>query len=239
MTTYEQREQLPISWPALIETALLGLTGVMLLAKASHGGLAYYINPRYTLLVQGAALLLLAIGLGRVRGIFSESPEPLAGRAPAYMLLAIPLLFGTFTPAQPLGAASLAGRADALGGFQQGRLAQGDTRTWDLLDWGIAASTQQLPEAGAPAHVEGFVFRPRGAQVVYVARYVVACCAADASAVGMPLVGVGVADLADDQWVAVDGVLATVQVDGAARSAIEVRAIGPIVLPGDPYLYPR
>ncbi|KAB8144830.1 TIGR03943 family protein [Chloroflexia bacterium SDU3-3] len=239
MTTYQRREQLPICWPALIETALLGLTGVMLLAKASHGGLAYYINPRYTLLVQGAALLLIAMGLGRVRGIFSESPELLAGRAPAYMLLAIPLLLGTFTPAQPLGAASLAGRADALGGFQQGRLAQGDTRMWDLLDWGIAASTQQLPEAGAPAYVEGFVFRPRGSQVVYVARYVVACCAADASAVGMPLVGAGVDALADDQWVAVDGVLSSTLVDGEVRPAIAARAIRPIALPGDPYLSPR
>ncbi|MBC8162472.1 MAG: DUF1980 domain-containing protein, partial [Roseiflexaceae bacterium] len=109
-------EDRPINWPAMIETGLLVITAALLLTKVSRGVMIFYIHPRYNWLVIASALVLLGIAGVRMQRIFVEHPERLVGRLPIYFLLALPLLFGTFIPAQPLDASALAGRGvDALG----------------------------------------------------------------------------------------------------------------------------
>lgn len=244
MNSTVEAEQLPINWPALIETVLLFLTGVLLLSKALRGVLAFYIHPRYTTLVIIAAVVLIGIGLSRVRAVFTERPEAWRGRGTVYALLLIPILFGTLIPAQPLGTDTLMSRVtlgSTLGGVQRGDLPSDDTASWSLLDWAIATSTDRTPALGSPVRVEGFVFQPNAADAtgVYVARYVVSCCAADASGVGLPLIGAGASGLSNDSWVSVEGELTQTTIGGTQQPAILVRSITPISQPSNPYLYPR
>ncbi|MBC8164087.1 MAG: TIGR03943 family protein [Roseiflexaceae bacterium] len=240
-----EAEDRPINWPAMLETGLLVITAALLLTKVSRGVMIYYIHPRYNWLVIASALVLLGIAGVRMQRIFVERPERLVGRLPMYFLLALPLLFGTFIPAQPLDASALAGRGvDALGVGNSrwaNTAASGDTRAWNLLQWVSALSVDQRAPAGEAVLVDGFVVRPPeldDASTFYVARYVVTCCSADGSGVGLPVIWRDNQALADNSWVNIEGTIGVTTINGTERPAIIAQHITPIEQPANPYLYP-
>ena len=98
------RPMRPLNRIALLETVLLGALAALFLLDAERGVLSYYINPRYTGLVLVGAVVLLSLAAARVPALF-DSHRPRANRTLTYALLALPLFFGAFFPAQPLGKA--------------------------------------------------------------------------------------------------------------------------------------
>jgi uncharacterized repeat protein (TIGR03943 family) len=237
--------ELPVNWPAVIETALLAITAALLLTKVGRGVMVYYIHPRYNWLVVASAVVLLGIAGVRMRHLFSEHPERLANRTPMYLLLALPLLFGTFIPAKPLDAGALLNRSiDSLGDGNSRWVSQApnsDTSSWNLLQLVSALTAGQTPLAGKTVAVDGFVFRPPevdSPSSFYVARYVVTCCSADGSGVGLPVVWQDGTTLTNNTWVRVEGEIGTTTINGTERSAIIARQITPIEQPMNPYLYP-
>lgn len=225
---------------ALIETLLLGALGLMLLSKAERGVLAYYIHPRYAPLVIGAAIVLLLIAAARARGIVGAGAESLRGRWPGYLLVAVPLLIGILLPARPLGADALPADTLPNSGPGQGAIPLGgDTRDWNLLQWGTALATGGQELAGQPVDLIGFVHQdPRRARAGFVvARYAISCCIADVRGIGIPVVWPEGATLAANSWVRVRGRFGQTTIDGRPTPAILATAVEAVPQPNEPYLY--
>jgi uncharacterized repeat protein (TIGR03943 family) len=67
-------------------------------------------------------------------------------------------------------------------------------------------------------------------------RYAIAHCVADARPIALLVVGAGALDLADDQWVEVEGVVAVRQREGDRLVAVVAERVTPIDEPVNPYL---
>ncbi|GAB4183519.1 MAG: TIGR03943 family protein [Roseiflexaceae bacterium] len=233
----------PLNWPALIETFLLAGFAAMVLSKAMRGVLGYYIHPRYTPLLIAAGVVLAAMALLRMGSIYRARAAIAPGRGWSYTLLGMLLLFGTVTPAQPLGAAALDTRGirSSAEFGSAARPRPSDSQQWNLLDWVFALGDSPPPSAGTAVLIEGFLFRSAEtpAEEFMLARYVVQCCAADASAVGLPVRWQTAADLPRDQWLRVEGWLAWEERQGGLQPLVVATRVDRIDPPSDPYLYGR
>jgi uncharacterized repeat protein (TIGR03943 family) len=85
--------------------------------------------------------------------------------------------------------------------------------------------------AGVSVQLTGFVSR-RSASGFELARYQIACCAADASAVVVRVVGIDGAAPKRDAWVTVTG---TVHPTGGETPALDAVSVAAIPAPDDPY----
>jgi uncharacterized repeat protein (TIGR03943 family) len=229
----------PINLHVLAEVLLLGGMGSLLLIKWLRDQLVFYIHPRYTALMIVASLVLLLMAAARMRSIFS--PPTVRPYWWAYLLLAVPLLFGTLVPAQPLGSGALAGRGiDGTTAASRVSSIGDDPAEWNLLEWATAISMQGEELDGTPIKIDGFVYQDEklGADHFMVVRYVLTCCAADGAGVGLPVLWAGGDALPNDQWVRVSGQVITTEVSGTRQAAIQATAVEPINQPENPYLYP-
>jgi uncharacterized repeat protein (TIGR03943 family) len=219
----------------LAEALVLCGLALAVLVRGVRGGLTDYIHPNYAGLVMMGATLLLVLGLVHLR----TWRTPATSRAPL-ALIALPLFATLLVPAQPLTSASLGrfelGRGAAFARPQQ--LPQGDPARWDLLQWATAIAQYGPQLAGQPVDVVGFVVPLRDAPGTFVvARYVIACCTADASGVGLPVLGEGNVP-PTDSWVRVRGTLVATSVDGQPGSAIAATSVEAVDAPTPPYLFP-
>lgn len=231
----------PINYTALVEVLLLIGTGALLFVKWKHGTLAYYIHPRYTLLVLLAALVLSMMGGVRLNDLFA--PQVNRRLNGLHLLLALPLLLGVLVPVQPLGADTLAGRGLDLSNapLLSHQPVDGDPATWNLLQWAMALPVQGEELSGETVDVVGFVFQDErmGHDVFYVARYVIICCAADGTAAGLPVQWPDGKALPADTWVRVQGTLATITTsDGLTTPAIAATSVEQVDQPETPYVFP-
>ncbi|NJP05460.1 MAG: TIGR03943 family protein [Chloroflexaceae bacterium] len=230
----------PFNVTALIEAILMSGTAALLVVKWQYGTLAYYIHPRYTVLVLLAALVLFLMGGVRLHDMFTPSNRRPGG---LHLLLALPLLLGVVVPAQPLGATTLAGRGLELNNtpipWQQP--IEGDPTTWNLLQWSMALAVRGEALQGEPIDVVGFVFQDEriGHDAFFVGRYVITCCAADGSATGLPVQWPNGETLPVDTWVQVQGTLTKMtMVNGITIPAIAATSVEPVAQPESPYLFP-
>lgn len=234
---------------------LMGL-GFYLLARFWSGRLVVYINRRFVWLVLLGAIVLLALA----QVVFRNRPpvrSPEAGlltpmmapKGAPWRLLALlfPLVLGVFIPAQPLGsaAAEMRGVSPSLP-LAQGRGAESvlemapEDRT--MLEWLWTFDTAENPSdlEGLPASVEGFLFQdstlPEG--TVMIGRFVVTCCAADATAIGIPLLLPESADPLPTGWVRAEGRVRVVSLGDADSLLIAVESLVGIPEPEQPYLFP-
>lgn len=159
--------------------------------------------------------------------------------------LALPLVLGLLVPARPLGSDLAANKGVTLGGALTGGSSQPaqlvaapDER--NVLDWLrlFNASADLTPYLGESANVIGFVYPdPRLPEGYFlVARFSVACCVADAFAIGMAVAWSE--ELPPDQWVNVRGPVQVLEVDGQPVPLILAERIDLIAEPAQPYIFP-
>ncbi|MGQ9814144.1 MAG: TIGR03943 family putative permease subunit, partial [Candidatus Roseilinea sp.] len=93
---------------------------------------------------------------------------------------------------------------------------------------------------GQEVDVIGFVYRdPRNASnQFWVSRFVVSCCVADASAIGLLVQADQASTLTLDSWVRVTGRLGLGEFAGERLPVIVPDTIEPTEQPEHPYLYP-
>ncbi|MEJ5221819.1 MAG: TIGR03943 family protein, partial [Tepidiforma sp.] len=91
--------------------------------------------------------------------------------------------------------------------------------------------------AGQPVDVIGFVFRKPDdpPDRLRVARFVVACCIADAQGFTLPVAWKDAGALTNDQWVRVEG---RVGIGPDGEPVVLAAAVTPIEAPQNPYIYP-
>ncbi|MHB8625479.1 MAG: TIGR03943 family putative permease subunit [Aggregatilineales bacterium] len=171
-------------------------------------------------------------------------------QAPSWLklvIIGIPLAIGIFVPAKPLSSAAVqtGGISTGLSSVGSGTSASFDVAPTDrtVLDWvrefGTASDVNQF--AGQAADVTGFVYRDirfDGKPQFMVARFVIACCVADASAIGVTVQADHADQWQQDAWVHVTGKFAIQSVNGTPTPVLIADAVRPVTQPDHPYLYP-
>jgi putative membrane protein len=243
-----------------LQALVLALTGFFLLEKIWSGTIFLYINQRFMVLVAlaGVALVIMAQIVFQARPPTSqtddpsdtdeitENAKPEKPTSPAW--IAIPLLLSLLIPARPLGASSLSNRGISVSspfmvqssGAQI--LAEQPPVQRTVLEWirTFSATADPSALAGEPVDVIGFVYHdPRlPAGQFLVARFTISCCIADAAAIGLTVAWDGAQALTANQWVRVQGEMATSQLDGQTVPLIRADQVSIIPEPAQPYLFP-
>lgn len=240
-----------------IKALLLVGMGLFLYSRLSNGTLYFYINQRFAGLTLLAVIGLLIVGVSYQFG----DPEDHShhGHGPNHdhenehslswtgvAILLAPILLGVLVTPRPLGASAMANREV---GFESrsampaavAEAAEKSSIERNILDW-LYAFQRDGEDAynGEPVNVTGFVFKSEdfAADEFSLTRYIVSCCAADASYVSMVVRGDGVAPLQSDDWVQVQGQLEMSTFNGEPRIVIIPESIESVPIPPQPYLYP-
>lgn len=195
--------------------------------------------------------LLFIVGLMQLNQFYNADHHgyPLLSEIPgtALILLAIPLILGVLVPAKPLSTSSLSTRGMSLSapvsiGEQSIKTMEvaPDDRT--VLGWiKIFNYEKDLSSyMGKSANVIGFVYhdpRLESGQFM-VGRFAITCCVADAFAIGMAVDWPESANLVDNSWVNVKGIVDVLTIDGQKVPVIHAQTVNLIQTPEQPYLYP-
>ena len=172
------------------------------------------------------------------------------GHAPSWARLAlvsVPLLIGLVIPAKALGSAAaqnggISSGLSSLGNGSQVALSLDPVKR-TVLDWvqafGGGGDVQQFN--GQPADLIGFVYRDirfDGKPQFMVARFILSCCVADASAIGITVQTTDATKWEGDSWVHITGKFTVQQISGTPTPVLVADAIQPVAQPDHPYLYP-
>ena len=246
-----------------LESTLKGLilVGLALFLTSSiiNGTLLFYINRRFAWLTWIATILLLFIAFAFQRtthaGQHRDHGHDEGGREThhhgsdspwiALALVALPLLLGMLVPPQPLGAQAVGVREVNTDGVGLGSDEAVLTRAVgerNILDWlrAFSAAEDLAVFDGQEATVVGFVYRDEtfAADQFMVSRFVVSCCVADATVLGLVVSWPSSVDLPQDTWVEVQGAFKQGQFEGGPKLILTADSVTPTTPPGQPYLYP-
>jgi len=203
---------------------------------------ALYLSSRTDWVVPVAAVLLTAATIGRLASARVTTPEPFQAREAWIMgLMVVPVVLVLAAPPATLGTFSAGKRSDFAGTGLTTSAAEIGEGELTLVD---VAAGQTTPEgehalaarAGEIVTFVGFVVRrdDTPADELLLTRYVVSCCAADATVTEVRVVNVTPGEFEPDDWVEVTGPIYPLgrEVIVDARQVIEVDQ------PERPYLTP-
>lgn len=248
------------------QALILALLGFFLLERVWSGKILLYINQRFVILVVLAGIGLIAVAQAvfverRKQEGMEETGEPESvdaghehlethrhGTNASLIWLLVPLAFGLLIPARALGTSTLANRGIQVTAPFQVQNSTGITaletpaRNRTVLDWIRAFHTAGDPWtlANEPADVIGFVYHDPRLRLdqFLLGRYTVACCIADAAAIGITVDWDPAATLENNTWVRVKGVIQVGQLEGQNVPVIRASQVMPIQEPDQPYLFP-
>jgi putative membrane protein len=242
------------------------LFNVYTLSLYFNGQLTLYIHPRYVLFTVALNLIsLAACGAGFVLTAWRtvESPSgndtavaDSAGRVPwrpsfTVMVAVFVLLAAYALPARTLSSETADQRSANFNSTQAQPSAGGagdtltlfgaDTTRLTVADWVMAFNARANPDyyVGKEVDVVGFVFHPEGApaDVFYVSRFSVTCCAVDARPLGLPVYSPGwQEDFKEDSWVRVAGGFTETEEDIPEPVVVTPESIEPTEQPANPYV---
>lgn len=220
------------------------LLGVLLAVRLADGSYTALVQAWYEPVLVGTAIVLLALAaivsvqVTRERERWRPQLKP--GALVMIALAAVPVGMGLLYQPAPLGSKSLETLQD--GGrtsLQFSSTAAGaDATQRNVYQWAYEfANTEPAEVLGDPVDVTGFVYHADGEPegVFSVARFVVACCVADARGFTLPVQWGEAEALPNDQWVRVQGRVATDADDGLVILAETVETVE---TPANPYIYP-
>jgi uncharacterized repeat protein (TIGR03943 family) len=227
---------------------LIGLS-FFLIEKIYSGKLSWYINLRFAPLTLVGIVLLAAMGQAvfqQKRDSASDHDHEHASSANLWILL-IPLLVGVLIPARPLDATAVGSKGVntsapliASGSYAQQLELAPDER--NILDWIRIFNFESdlSPYLGQTANVIGFVYHDERlpAGQFLISRFAIACCAADAFAVGIPVEWADAGALQENSWVQVKGTVQASELDEHKIPLIVATSVEITRPPDQPYLFP-
>jgi putative membrane protein len=239
-----------------LKTAILFGLGLYFVYNVASGNLTNYINERFAWLSWVAAPLFVLLGAISAYSLLTRREEDHGEQGshthdhgalswPVLAVVALPLVFGTLLPSRPLGASAVEGDLTAgagLIGGDEAATVERDPLDWNVLDWlrAVNRSTDLTEFDGQEANLLGFVYRndqfPAGHFVV--TRFIISCCVADATAVGMPVNWPEADGLDNDAWVQVHGTFELGEFAGNLFPVLQADALEIVPEPEHPYLYP-
>ncbi len=227
---------------------LIGL-GLFFYSRLMNGTLYFYINKSFAGFTLLAVFGLIVTGLSyRYEHARAHAHDHRLAWGTVGLLL-LPIVLGLLVPPQPLGAAALNNRelnngANTINTPGLAREAAGKLSTAkNVLDWWNTFHTTTNPNqalSGQAVDVTGFVYHDKkfGNAHFMVARYVVSCCVADASALGLMVQWPTGQTLKDDQWVEIKGAFVASQLPTWQLPVLVAHSVTPVAMPDQPYLYP-
>ena len=255
----------------MLKAALFGATALMLYAKISAGTLALYINPRFywlpyigfvilLILCASTAHQLIAARQPGVTSFDTHANSPSAAHTHplpwwSIALLLTPVVFGLLLPAAPLSASALSTRGLSSSAPRRSLISTGPDLAGktdrNILDWLMLFGQTQDPAIlnSQPLDVVGFVHldpQRLAPDEFWVSRYIVTCCIADGSGVGMVVrlqasgQQAGAVSFKEGDWVRVRGqvVIGTLPGQGERMPVIAARTVEGVDEPEQPYLFP-
>ncbi len=234
----------------LAAVVLYGIVAI-LLQRLLTGTLVYYINPRYEWLtwvaVAGLGAMALALtGTAWRRARDSRRLHGMRVGWSALAVLALPVALG-IAPEQPLGSAALGNREVAVASLPPNaerrltRVAAAEPAARSMLDWLVEFHVADDPErfAGQGAQITGFVHRDvhLGPDQVQLSRFLLSCCVADATPIGIVAQAPELAMVPDGRWLTVAGRFAVGEIGGERMPVLVADEVVPIEPPPVPYLY--
>jgi putative membrane protein len=240
----------------LLQAFILLALCIFLIAKLTSGKLSLYINMRFMPLTVFGIAMLAIMGMALAARLGTNSPEDDHREdsnhshnisLSALAILTLPLLIGILIPSRPLDASAASTRgmnvsAPLIRSSSQTRQFEAAADTRNILDWIriFNSNTDLAPYLGQTAKVTGFVYHdPRlPANQFIVSRFVITCCAADASAIGMIVTWNESSALKESDWVEVKGPVQSSQLGGQPIPLIAASLVQSVQQPGQPYLYP-
>jgi uncharacterized repeat protein (TIGR03943 family) len=237
----------------MLKTFILLAFGLFLFTRVTKGVITYYINERFVLATLLAASGFIVVGYSVWELERKEDDDHGHDHGQltwlGWLIVAMPLLLGWLVPPQPLRATAVANREfnmtasnnlPTIPALGQTTITE-DTLGWNLLDWHNAFQQHGFGTFyGQEAQLTGFVYRDdRFADDTFmVSRFMLSCCVADASPVGLLVRWPETAVLSTDQWVEVHGFLEAGSFDGISMPILNAEQVTPIAQPPQPYLYP-
>ncbi|HLO89487.1 MAG TPA: TIGR03943 family protein [Nostocaceae cyanobacterium] len=111
-----------------------------------------------------------------------------------------------------------------------------------LVDWVRTLNVYPEPDAytGQKVKVQGFVIHPPefSQEHLFLARFIITCCAADAYPAGLPVKLSGSRDqYPPDTWLEVEGQMITETIVGKRHLTIDAKSLKKIPQPKNPYSY--
>ncbi|NJL01862.1 MAG: TIGR03943 family protein [Spirulinaceae cyanobacterium RM2_2_10] len=236
--------------------------GILLVKKRLTGGLALLIHVNYFGLVFVAGWILMAIGLVLLGQRFAEqrsrrktaaTPEvrhiTLFPPGVGTSLLLGAAIAGLVIPPRILGSETALQR-----GIAESNLPYTQTQVQSffnpikpedrsLLDWVRTLNAYPEPDAyrGQTANITGFVVHSDQLPDNYllIARFTIACCAVDASPIGLPVKLPGDRrEYPPDTWLEITGTMTTETLDDRRQLVIDIEStadIEEIPTPANPY----
>lgn len=239
----------------------LSLVGVVaILWLGATGRLELYIHPRYVVftlvmaVIGGAASIAAFLVVPGTHDHDHDDDQPMAPRgrwrtagsiAGSAAILAGAIVALLVLPPAALTSATADNRdiagSTALSDVDATELVGGDSTTFTVKDWATLLH-QGLGDdffTGKPAAFSGFLVPTDDPDVVYVARFLVTCCAVDAQPLAVPMLLPGWQDeFATDDWVDVSGSFAPNPDAGATEPIVLVPSdVSAIEQPAQPYVY--
>jgi uncharacterized repeat protein (TIGR03943 family) len=224
---------------------LLLLTGLFAVWLAASGTALNFVRPsiRPYVLVAGVVTALLAVlppgGLlaRRPRGVAHYHGHPDAGVG---WLLVVPLFVALLVPPAPLGANAVRSRLStarppAASVYPAVRAPDHGAVPMTMAEFSTRAlRDRQRSLTGVPVRLTGFVSEASGT-AYSLGRFVIFCCAADAEAVEVRIVG-DPAPRRTNEWLEVVGVWVPQPLDADVVS-LRVTSVRPVKRPRAPYEY--
>lgn len=232
---------------------LLMVIGVAVLWLGGTGQLPLYIHPRYVVFTIGLTTVgVLLASASLVVNPVSAKQLPRGGwrqggivglvlLVAGMMLVVAPQTLGTVTASQRVINSGVAGgstRPSEASLLQQ----RGSYLRFDVRDWAslLAQADQPSLYQHKPAKLSGLVApSPDDADVFFVSRFVVSCCAVDARPVGVPVYQPGWQQrFKADDWVEVNGEFIGHPTTGIShKTVVRPDYITAIERPENPYVY--
>lgn len=221
------------------------LVGVLLVRLVITDAYQRFVQAAMGPWLLAAGVLLAGLGLvAVVRALRSRVPvivhadhggDHSHGERVGWLLL-VPVLAVLLAPPPALGSYGVdrSGVTVATGGGTYPLLAAGGPYPMALREFGErAADAGGASFAGNPVELTGFVARPDDAGGIRLARFQISCCAADAVAAVVRVLGPGGPPPARDAWLTVVGTFRAVGADGVPE--LDAVVAVPVDTPLDPY----
>lgn len=236
--------------------AILGW-GILMLHYRFSGKLYLLIHPNFFELVSGSGVILTIIGIIRFLQVKNSKPVNPAANAqhvtlfpPGFgsrLLLITAILGLVITPGVFASDKALkTDTADLLSSTrvqpQEFRRSGVNSEDRTLIDWVRTLKVYPEPDkySGQKAKVTGFAIHSpdMGDEYLFLARFVLTCCAADAYPIGLPVKVEGSRQqYPPDTWLEVEGNMITQDIAGKRQLTIAAKSIKKIDRPKNPYSY--